>query len=175
MQKEKKITKKVKSSILKLNKTNLRHRFTPSDVPWQEDYKELLTGDLKPINSGFLDRLGAELIEYAHTTEGPLRVEWFFIARRIPYTTARHWAEKFDNFKESYHTAKYILGMRREDGAIKKQFDRESVFKSLHLYDPEFIEVAHFHAKMKAEVLANIPERQVIVLDKLFEEKKEQS
>ncbi len=172
IKKEKKLTRKVKSSISKLNKTNNPKAFKKkSDVPWQEDYKELITADWKPINSVFLEHLGEELINFAQTTEGPLRLEWFFVTRRIPYTTAFDWAQKYDNFKISYQTAKYILGMRREDGAIRKVFDREAIFKSQHRYDPEAKEDAQFHAKLKQDVLSGMEGAKVIILDKLFEDK----
>lgn len=168
-----KISKKVNSNIATLNKANSSQYPKKSDIPWEEDYKELLTGDLKPLNRGFLERLGAELIEYARTTEGPLRVEWFFISKRIPYSTARYWAETRDYFKDAYQTAKYILGMRREDGAIRKLFDKDSVFRSLHLYDPEFKEVAKFHAQLKVEAITDAEGRQVIVLPRIVDERME--
>ncbi len=169
--KKEKLSKKVNANIRKLNKTILLRDPIASKSPWLEDYQDFFTGRLQPVNEGFLEHLGKELINFAETIEGPLRIEFFFISKRIPYQTGRDWARKYPIFERYYNTAKYILGMRREDGALRRNFSDKIYLQSAHRYDPESKEDAQFHAKLKQEVLTGMEGTKVIILDKLFEDK----
>lgn len=138
---------------------------------WMEDYQDFFAFKQQPINEAFLERLGQELIIFAETHKGILRHEWFFTSKRIPLETVRRWVLKYPNFGNAFNTAKYIIGMRREDGALKKEFNEKIYLQSAQRYDAESIEDAKFHAKIRQEVESSLVRPQVIVIDKLFEDK----
>ena len=118
--------------------------------PWMEDYQDFFTFRMQPVNEGFLDRLANELIEYAEKTE-VLRLEWFFTSKRIDPSTGRVWANKYPKFGNAYKIAKQIIGMRREDGALKKKYDAATIAHAQCHYDETWREVAQFKAKLAAD------------------------
>jgi len=171
--KNKKSTRKVNIITKKANPTNLVRGSISNKSPWMDDYQDFFTHKQQPVSEAFLKQLGQELVLFAETTTGPLRVEWFFTSKRIPPQTALRWAKKHHDFGQTYEISKYIIGMRRENGAIRKEFDVKMVLQSLHLYDPEFKEIALFHAKIKIEAMTDLEGRQVIILPRIVDERLE--
>lgn len=171
-QKDKPI-KKVKSNTLKINDTTIVRDPISTRSPWIEDYQDFFTLRQKPVSEAFLERLAQELINYSKTTQDILRHEWFFTEKGIPPKTARAWAQKYPAFGLAYNTAKYIIGMRRENGSLRKHFDAATYFKSAQRYDEECVEDAKFHAGLRIEALSDAEGRQVIVLPRIVDERLE--
>lgn len=114
------------------------------------EYENFQSNQRSPVTEHMLDRLSKELIIFAHESD-ILRVEWFFALRGISPATARDWTYKFPSFKESYKAARSIIGMRREDGALKKKLDSSTVHFTLPLYDDEWREALEYRHKLKEE------------------------
>lgn len=114
------------------------------------EYQNFQSNQRSPVTEHMLDRLGQELITFAYESD-ILRVEWFFSLRGISPSTAREWTYKYPSFKESYHAARSIIGMRREDGALKRKFDASTAHFTLPLYDQEWREALEYRQKLKEE------------------------
>lgn len=138
---------------------------------WIEDYPNFFTGKIHPINEAFLEHLGKELVEYSKVTP-ILNLEYFFLEKGMQPATASRWSKKFPVFGVLYNAAKGYLGIRREHGALTKELSEKMVLHSQHRYDDSFREDAEFHAKLKQEMLSGVEGAKVIVLDRLFEDKK---
>ena len=139
---------------------------------WLEDYPNFFSGKLVPVNEGFLEFLGKELIEYSKKSL-VLNLEMFFLDKGMEPATASRWAKKYPIFGVYYNAAKMYLGIRREHGALTKELSEKMVLHSIHRYLPEYREDGIFHAQMKQTALSNLEGPRVIVLDKLFDDKKD--
>jgi hypothetical protein len=146
------MSKKSNPNTIKNNGPKTRRDPTREISPWIEDYEDFFLHRSHPVTQNFLDHLGQELLAYVENEKTQiLRIEWFFIQKRIPPRAARRWAEANEKFKETYETAKFILGMRRENGGLRKQFDSGLVSFTMPHYDPTWKELAEWKAKLKSD------------------------
>lgn len=165
-----KAVKRVKPIIKKRVVSNSDRDQETTTSPWLEDYRDFFEHKLRPVTHAFLDHLGQELLLYAQKSSS-LSLEMFFINKYIQPKSGKRWADSYPNFNDSYQMAKMILGDRRERGALTKEFSEKIVLHSLHRYNPEFESDAKFHAKIKQELEVDNNKPQVIIIDKLFEDK----
>lgn len=143
------------SSSKKVNVTKSVRDPIREKSPWMEDYEDFFTHRSHPVNQAFLDKIGLELIEYVENTKTIFRHEWFFTQKRIYPFTARRWADKNDRFGNVYKTAKLILGMRREDKGLRKEFDSSLVSNSMALYDDAWKEMMEWKSKLAEATMSN--------------------
>lgn len=81
---------------------------------WLEEYKEYFTHRMQPVTAAFLERIATELILYAETTEDLLRVDAFFLKKRISLKTVDGWRDRYPEFKTAYNLARRLIAMRKE-------------------------------------------------------------
>jgi hypothetical protein len=152
-----KTAKKNNPSTKKINPTKIgiakaaepeRDKDYPNS-PWIDEYRDFFTHRMHPVSDAFIRKLSADLIEYAETTEDLLRIEAFFTKKRIPATTCVRWREKFPEFKAAYEAAKSVLGMRREDGALRKGWSTGVVMNTMALYDDEYRKLREWEARLR--------------------------
>lgn len=133
--------------------------------PWLEDYEDF-SGRLQPVSKHTLDKIACDLIDYVENTDGILRYEWFFTSRKIYPFTARRWAAKYEQFGKITKVAKLILGMRREDGAMRKNFDAGIISATMPLYDDSWKEILQWREDMRAQTSIKVAQAQVESLHK---------
>jgi hypothetical protein len=75
----------------------------------------------------------------------------FCIEYRIPRATLAMWRQKHLDIAAAFEEAKIILGCRRRIGALTKQYDKDVVFKDMHVYDPEWDIINKYHAQLKKD------------------------
>jgi hypothetical protein len=144
----KKVAKTAKhNTVLKKETKNDRDPIRAKS-PWMEDYQDFFTHKCHPVSQAFLDRLSCELIEYVENTKTIFRHEWFFTQKRIYPKTARRWAEQNEQFGRVYEVSKFILGMRREDKGLRKEFDSGLISTSMPLYDEEWRNLLEWKSKI---------------------------
>lgn len=103
----------------------------------------------KPVSDEFLKQLINDGIEWAANDPEAYKIKPFFKKRRITTNDIKRWQERSDEFAEGYQFMKEIIGDRREIGALKKQLDSAIVLRSMHQYDPEWLEIDQHHAALR--------------------------
>lgn len=81
--------------------------------------------------------------------EGSLELEQFYLQHKISRKTLYEWREKYEDIKEAIDEVKLILGSRRRIGAMTRKYDSKVVFKDMHRYDPEWLEINKYWAALK--------------------------
>lgn len=140
---------------------------------YRDAYAEFFTHRLIPVSEGFLNKIGMELIEYVEDPDIEiLRIEWFFTKRRILPDLARDWASKYSDFGKIYNACKKIIGMRREDGALRHGWNASVAMATMPMFDDEYKALKEWEAKMKSDADGN--SGKVLVLMDSFKKDKEQ-
>lgn len=83
----------------------------------------------------------------------------FLFTYKIPRATFYKAAKKYDDLKEVHTEVMSILGLRRQEGALKKKLSETMVLKDLHVYLPEWHEVNEYHKKLKQDEAIAVAER----------------
>jgi len=139
-------------------------------------YRDLFVLRQQPISEAFIERLGADLVEWATTDEDALVLIDFFSSRKIHPKTFTNWTKKHPKLKEALHIAKLIIGGRREKGGLKNKFNTSMVMSQQAKYDPSWWKLEDARAKLKAETTAKAQAAQdankqyTIVLDSYKDE-----
>lgn len=118
--------------------------------PWLEDYLDCFTFKMKPVTQKFIERISAELIEWAEHSNEAVKLSQFFDAKRIPRDTWNNWV-RYDTFKVAKQLALSILGNKREYAALIRKYEAGTVNFMMPNYDPDWKEMLQFRAKLKAE------------------------
>lgn len=114
------------------------------------DYMSDNSFRLFPSNLEWRQRLIFTMYEWVQGNV--VEIMEFCMEYKIAYTTLREYVLKYDDVRECYNDIKLMLASRRRIGCLKKQYDKEVVFKDLHRYDPEWKEVDQYHNDLKKEV-----------------------
>jgi len=83
--------------------------------------------------------------------ENNLTIIDFTTAMKMRRPTLYDWIIKYPDIKAAYEDAKLMLSSRYFKGALKRQFDKESVFKTMHKLDPEWLEINKYWSDLKKE------------------------
>jgi hypothetical protein len=97
--------------------------------------------------------------------EDSLEITDFAIEMRIRRQTIYEWAEKYQDLKETFEFVKLMLGSRKRKGALLRKYDKDVAFKDMHKYDPEWLEINQYHAKLKDQEQGN--EKKVVILESM--------
>jgi hypothetical protein len=90
------------------------------------------------------------MLEWA-SREDSLEITDFAIEMKMHRSMLYRWIGKWQDIKESFEIAKLMIASRRKKGALTRKFDKDVVFKDLHKYDSEWLEVNKYHSDMKKE------------------------
>jgi hypothetical protein len=165
-----------KLSVLKdgnLTRTDPKRDLENKRSLWLEDYQDFFTRVLQPVSLAFLDRLGCELIEFCEDPDIELlRLDAFFVKKRIHPDTGRNWAKKYEDFGKVYRTCKIILGMRRENGAMRQGWNASVVMGTMGIFDDEYRELKEWENKVKTDMLNS--GTKMVLIPSHFEEKKKE-
>lgn len=83
--------------------------------------------------------------------EDSLDIVQFSSSIKLRRCTLYDWANKYADVKEALDEVKLILAGRRRVGAMTRKYDKDAVYKDMHRYDPEWLEVNRYHADLKKE------------------------
>jgi len=90
------------------------------------------------------------LLEWA-SQEDSLEITDFALEMKMRRMTIYDWSNKYPEIKDALDQARLMIASRRKKGALTKKFDKDVVFKDLHKYDPEWLEINKYHSEMKTE------------------------
>jgi hypothetical protein len=103
-----------------------------------------------PQKQDWRQRFICTLLEWA-SLETSVEITDFALEMKMRRQTVKDWAAKYPDIKDAYDQAKLMIGSRKRKGALTRKFDKDVVFKDLHRYDPEWLEINKYHSDMKKE------------------------
>lgn len=83
--------------------------------------------------------------------EDSVEITDFAIEVKRRRQTIYEWADKYPDIKRTFDYVKLIIASRRKKGMLTRKFDKDVVFKDLHKYDPEWLDINKYHSDMKKE------------------------
>lgn len=114
-------------------------------------HKELSPyGGRPPYTPEELALLCKECEQYAEK-DTSLTIEGFALSKRYTPPWANKIANEHPEFKKAYEYCRYMVGKRREEGALKKAMSETLVIRTMPLYNPEFKEYMYAMAKLNSE------------------------
>lgn len=83
--------------------------------------------------------------------EDSVEITDFALEMKMRRMTITDWCHKYPDMRDAYDQAKLMIASRRKKGALVRKYDKEVVFKDIHRYDPEWLEINKYHSDMKKE------------------------
>ncbi len=102
-----------------------------------EEYFSIHTMKYHPATRRFVEQEAINLKEWAEKDDS-LRLSDFYDSRGYNTETFYSWCHKFPEMKASHDYAKRRIASRRENGALFRKFDANTVHKTLGFYDYVF-------------------------------------
>ena len=119
-----------------------------------------------PGKDQWRERFIYTLLKWAEHPDS-LTIMDFCIEYKMDRNTLYRWAEEYPDIKAAYERIKLILANRRYKGALKKNLDKDVVFKDMHRMDPEWDDINRYWAAMKRdEQHANAATKIVIEMER---------
>jgi len=105
---------------------------------------------LFPEKDDWRKRFMYTMLEWAEK-EDSLEITDFALEMKMRRPLLYEWCDKFPDFKAAFDHVKLMIGSRRRKGALVRKFDKDVVFKDMHKYDPEWLDINKYHSDMKKE------------------------
>lgn len=103
-----------------------------------------------PSRDDWRKRFIFSLMEWA-SKEDSVEIVDFALEMRMRRQTIYYWANEYPDIMAALNQARLMIGSRRRKGALTKKFDKDVVFKDMHKYDPEWLEINKYHSDIKKE------------------------
>ncbi len=113
-----------------------------------------------------LHRMLEEAFEYFEKDPEALSIEGWLLKKRIWRQTWYEWVGKHDWFRKAHEHFLILIADRRDRGSITRKYDRESAYRSIHLYDPDKWKQIYDDTKKKHEDM-NKPTTIVVEMKKV--------
>lgn len=101
-----------------------------------------------PERDSWRQRLKYTMFEWVETADALTEID-FCIHQRINRATFRRWIDAHQDLKEAWEQVKLIMANKKIRGALKKEYDKEVVFKDLYKYDSEWDEIDKRNAALR--------------------------
>lgn len=105
---------------------------------------------LFPEKLDWRNRFIYTMLEWA-SKDDSLEITDFALELKMHRSMLYRWINTYSDIKDAYDQVKLMIASRRKKGALTKKFDKDVVFKDLHKYDPEWLEINKYHSDMKTE------------------------
>lgn len=102
----------------------------------------------------------------------------FFVIRSIGRTTLMDWRNKYPCFEEDYLLGMWAIGIKREEGMMRKELAEKSTSFQLHNYLPDWKESQVYHDERERQTGSILLERfkgELFALNKFGERSDESS
>lgn len=144
------MSEKEKKPALSKAKQEFKARKANSKEPlWLEEYRDCFNFTWKPVTEMFIERFFGDLVQTINMDEDILMLEEVYLKKGVPHHAFYRWVEKFPVAKEAHTTAKRLLAVRREKGALKRQYDSNMVLKSLAMYNDDWKNIEEWRAGLR--------------------------
>ena len=136
---------------------------------FDEEYNDLFTGQGKPINETYIERISIEMTHWALNDKDALKVTQFRLLKGIDRQSWDRWVAKYPILKRAQEEAADAIGNRREIGGLTKKLDSGLVQYSMPHYDQDWKANVEWRSNLKAE--QQNAGTQVVVIEKFPDSK----
>ena len=151
------------------NKEKVKHP-KKTGAPWS-DYLCMLSMKMKPVNEAFLDKFAFDWTQEARSDEKYISIWKYPLSIGLVDSTVYGWMERNENVKTAHKYVKAMCAIRRDSGAVSKEFDGSYVAKSMPLYCEDWKKMEEWRANLAKDVeQAGGP--QIVVIEKYPESDK---
>jgi len=144
---------------------------TQKEPRYFDTYFDLFGLRQKPVTDAFIDRLIEKILIWARDKKS-MKISSFFYEQGIPMRTINRWSDKHQNLKDVIEDVKYMIGDRRELGAIYRKFEPGMIRTAMHLYDPEWKDMEIWRSELKAKQDEKIEDKKITWLLNKFPDSK---
>ncbi len=117
-----------------------------------------------PVTPEHINRLTEEVLQWATDEKiEALRITDFCTYKGTYTAHMYRLLEKYPSFKEAWKEATKIIGSRRERGALKKQYDGNTMRWGQHHYGEEWASYDKYHADLKNQEATKDTEIKLII------------
>ncbi len=85
-----------------------------------------------------------------------LTAEKFFLFKSISRESIAQWSAKYPKFKKEYLLGLRAIGLKREEGMMRKELSEKSTMFRMHMYLPEWKEAQLYHDERERETGSTI-------------------
>jgi hypothetical protein len=103
-----------------------------------------------PSKEEWRKRFICTLLSWADREES-LEVSDFPLEMKMHRSLLYEWVAKYPDIKEAWDIVKLKIASKRRKGALTRKYDKDVVFRDMHKYDPEWLEINKYHADLKKE------------------------
>lgn len=153
----------------KNNNIDISKKEKASKSKWYDQYEDMFTLQMKPINPAFIERLAVEMLEWARTNPNALKIVTFFADKGISAQCYQNWLKKYDFFERAYRQALQLIGARREIGGLKKEYDSGIVRNTMHHFDDQYIKDEEWRAKLRTQASEQDNGTKIVVIERMPE------
>ncbi len=139
--------------MTKIPKEKVHHNNALQPLSNSRTWRDFLENDAYmqfPANAEWCSRFAYTLLEWA-TKDDSVEITDFALEMKMRRQTIYEWAAKYPVIKDALDQARLMIGSRRRKGALTRKFDKDVVFKDMHKYDPEWLEINKYHSDMKKD------------------------
>ncbi len=134
--------------------TTKRSKSERAPSAWFDEYKDLFSFKIVPINEAFIERFASDMLQWATSEDkslNNLKITQFPRSKKVPMQTFYDWVNKHPIIKEAYLESMAAIGDRREIGGMTREYDSSMIKSTMHLYDSKWKESEEWRAKIKAD------------------------
>ncbi len=80
-----------------------------------------------------------------------LEIADFVFLMKMDREQLYRWAKQYPDVKRAYDLAKLMLAVRKRKGALIRKYDKDVVYKDMHILDPEYLAINKYWSDLKKE------------------------
>lgn len=132
------------------------------------DYMDTFTFKMKPMSIEGIERIAAELVNWARNNDDALKIAQFWNDKGINHQDFYRWMEWSPALKSAHEITMSILGTRREIGAIQKKFDTGMISFTMPFYDKNWKDNVEWRSSLKAkEAAEQNNETKIVIMERI--------
>ncbi len=128
------------------------------------DYLSDNSGRLFPDKEGWRLRLRYTMLCWADEND-KFEIEQFCREYQIPRRTLYFWRDKYPDIRQTIDDIRVNIGSTRRIGALTRKLDKDVVFKDIHKYDPEWLDINKYHNDLKKDLAVSAAANAKIIAD----------
>lgn len=118
-----------------------------------------------------IKEIARELVEWAYNDNNALTVVQFRTGKRIGRSCWFRWIERFHFFKVANELALEIIGVRREIGAIKNEYNSSTVMNLMPMYNEDYKKMYEWKVSLRTIAKHEDDKSTVVVIERYPESK----
>ena len=146
-------------------KHSRENKYADKSESYYEKYLRATSWREMPPSPAMMERLTADMMEYV-ANPNTVKLRPFFLERFLREQLVVELCQRFPDFAAAYETAKQIIGERREDLAVYKEYETnpQAILPTLRHYSPDWRKTQNEQDQHEEKIGAKI-----VVLEKFGE------